>query len=97
MCVCGGSSSDGYICNWYSLLLQDMLGQFLRYYEGFDTRPVFSSVEEMLKWSGLYNLTSRTLEVELIDAGLSPLLIKELVTVSIVNNSLLIFNDDILV
>ncbi|KMT14049.1 hypothetical protein BVRB_4g078770 [Beta vulgaris subsp. vulgaris] len=58
-----------------------MLGNFLNYYEGFDTRPVFNGVEDMLKWSGLYNLTRRTLEDELLDAGLSPLLIKELVTV----------------
>lgn len=63
-----------------------MLGNFLNYYEGFDTRPVFNGVEDMLKWSGLYNLTRRTLEDELLDAGLSPLLIKELVTVTIVDN-----------
>lgn len=65
-----------------------MLGNFLKYYEGFATRPVFSSVEDMLKWSGLYNLTHRTLEDELIDAGLSPLLIKELVTVRIIDSFL---------
>ena len=59
-----------------------MLGNFLKYYEGFNTRPVFNSAESMLKWSGLYNLTRRTLEDELVDAGLSPLLINELVTVS---------------
>lgn len=58
-----------------------MLDKFLKYYEGFETRPVFNGVEEMLKWSGLYNLTSRTLEEELIDAGMSSLLIAELVTV----------------
>ncbi|XP_057550337.1 farnesylcysteine lyase [Amaranthus tricolor] len=61
--------------------VEDMLGNFLKYYEGLDTRPVFNDVEGMLKWSGLYNLTRRTLEDELIDAGLSPILIKELVTV----------------
>lgn len=61
--------------------VESMLGNFLKYYESFATRPVFNSVEDMLKWSGLYNLTRRTLEEELIDAGLSPLLIKELVTV----------------
>ncbi|XP_021734603.1 farnesylcysteine lyase-like [Chenopodium quinoa] len=61
--------------------VESMLDNFLKFYEGFDTRPVFSGVEEMLKWSGLYNLTSRTLEEELIDANLSPVLINELVTV----------------
>lgn len=58
-----------------------MLNNFLKLYESSDTRPVFGRVEDMLKWSGLYNLTRRTLEEELIDAGLSPLLIQELVTV----------------
>lgn len=65
-----------------------MLGNFLKYYEGLDTRPVFNDVEGMLKWSGLYNLTRRTLEDELIDAGLSSILIKELVTVRMFNNIL---------
>ncbi|PHU01181.1 Farnesylcysteine lyase [Capsicum chinense] len=54
---------------------------FLRYYEGFESRPVFASVEDMLRWSGLYNLTRRTLYEELIDAHLSRRLIEELVTV----------------
>ena len=58
-----------------------MLGKFLKYYKPFDSRPVFESVEEMLKWAGLYDLTTQTLEEELVDAGLSPLLIQELVTV----------------
>ncbi|KAH9610189.1 hypothetical protein KSS87_007532 [Heliosperma pusillum] len=61
--------------------VQDTLNNFMKYYEGLDTRPVFHSAEDMLKWSALYDLTSRTLEEELVDAGLSPLLIKELVTV----------------
>lgn len=61
--------------------VETMLNNFLKLYESSDTRPVFGRVEDMLKWSGLYNLTRRTLEEELIDAGLSPLLIQELVTV----------------
>jgi hypothetical protein len=59
-----------------------MLQKFLLYYNGFESRPVFDSVEEMLKWSGLYGLTQRTLEEELIDAGLNSQTISELVTVS---------------
>ncbi|XP_057972474.1 farnesylcysteine lyase [Malania oleifera] len=54
---------------------------FLKYYASFESRPVFETVDEMLKWSSLYNLTGRTLQEELIDAQLSPLLIQELVTV----------------
>ncbi|XVE83386.1 hypothetical protein DITRI_Ditri16bG0085000 [Diplodiscus trichospermus] len=54
---------------------------FLKYYESPDTRPMFETVDEMLKWAGLYNLTTRTLHDELIDIKLSPLLIEELVTV----------------
>jgi prenylcysteine oxidase/farnesylcysteine lyase len=57
------------------------VNNFLKYYENVESRPVFDTVEEMLKWSGLYDLTTRTLQEELVDAGLSPLLIKELVTV----------------
>jgi len=69
-----------------------MLNNFLKYYKSSDSRPVFSRVEDMLKWSGLYNLTSRSLEDELIDAGLSPLLIQELVTVRPLCNSLWAFH-----
>ncbi|XP_040378835.1 farnesylcysteine lyase isoform X1 [Oryza brachyantha] len=61
--------------------VQDMLQRFLLYYNGFESRPVFDSVEEMLKWSGLYDLTRRTLEEELVDAGLNSQTISELVTV----------------
>ncbi|KAL9233357.1 hypothetical protein vseg_008372 [Gypsophila vaccaria] len=61
--------------------VEDTLNNFLKYYESHDTRPVFHRAEEMLKWSGLYDLTKRTLKEELVDAGLSPLLIDELVTV----------------
>ncbi|XP_060173327.1 LOW QUALITY PROTEIN: farnesylcysteine lyase [Lycium barbarum] len=57
------------------------VNSFLKYYDGFESRPVFETVEEMLKWAGLYDLTKRTLEEELIDANLSPRLIDELVTV----------------
>lgn len=51
------------------------------FYNGFESRPVFATVEEMLKWTGLYGLTRRTLEEELLDAGLSSQTIAELVTV----------------
>ncbi|KZV47595.1 hypothetical protein F511_12864 [Dorcoceras hygrometricum] len=61
--------------------VEAMLHKFLRYYEDFESRPIFDSVETMLKWAGLYNLTTRTLGKELVEAGLSPLLIQELVTV----------------
>jgi prenylcysteine oxidase/farnesylcysteine lyase len=61
--------------------MQEMLQKFLLYYNGFESRPVFHNVEEMLKWSGLYGLTQRTLEEELIDAGLNSQTILELVTV----------------
>ncbi|CAI9090142.1 OLC1v1024846C2 [Oldenlandia corymbosa var. corymbosa] len=64
-----------------SHLVEDTLGRFLKYYEAFESRPVFESVEEMLKWAGLYDLTAETLEEELLRAGLSPLLIQELITV----------------
>ncbi|KAH0892546.1 hypothetical protein HID58_054975 [Brassica napus] len=46
-----------------------------------ESRPVFDSVEGMLKWSGLYNLTKVTLQEKLSEAQLSPLLVNELVTV----------------
>lgn len=61
--------------------VESTVGRFLKYYEEPGSRPVFETVDEMLKWAGLYNLTTRTLEDELVDAGLSPLLINELVTV----------------
>lgn len=54
---------------------------FLKYYESHERRPIFETVEDMLKWSGLYNLTTRTLHEQLVDVRLSPLLIQELVTV----------------
>jgi Prenylcysteine lyase len=59
------------------------LENFILYYKEPEERPVFETVEEMLKWNDLYALTQRTLEQELIDAGLSARLISELVTVSI--------------
>ncbi|KAK9292445.1 hypothetical protein L1049_020417 [Liquidambar formosana] len=61
--------------------VESSLSRFLKYYESFESRPVFETVDEMLKWAGLYNITARTLQEELIDVGLSPLLIQELVTV----------------
>ncbi|GAB2277293.1 hypothetical protein Dimus_012001 [Dionaea muscipula] len=61
--------------------VESMLEKFMKYYESVESRPVFETVEEMLGWSGLCNLTSLSLEDELLDAGLSPLLINELVTV----------------
>ncbi|KAI3864522.1 hypothetical protein MKW92_040093 [Papaver armeniacum] len=61
--------------------IKTMLGNFLNYYTDLESRPVFETVEEMLKWSNLYNLTRRTLQEELIEAGLAPKLISELITV----------------
>ena len=61
--------------------MQETVGKFLRYYKSHESRPIFESVEEMLKWAGLYNLTATTLGSKLADVGLSPLLIQELVTV----------------
>ncbi|KVI00496.1 farnesylcysteine lyase [Cynara cardunculus var. scolymus] len=54
---------------------------FLKYYESRESRPIFSNVEDMLKWAGLYNLTTQTLEDELVGLKYSPLLIQELITV----------------
>lgn len=59
------------------------MDSFLKYYESPERRPIFETVDEMLKWAGLYNLTTRTLRDELIGIKLSPLLIEEFVTVSI--------------
>ncbi|XP_056159083.1 farnesylcysteine lyase-like [Syzygium oleosum] len=61
--------------------VQRTVNNFLKYYENTDSRPVFETVDEMLKWAGLYNLTGHTLEEELISIGLSPLLIRELITI----------------
>ncbi|XP_010546320.1 PREDICTED: farnesylcysteine lyase isoform X2 [Tarenaya hassleriana] len=61
--------------------IKDAVGNFLKYYESPETRPVFDTVEEMLKWSGLYNLTRRALLEELSDAQMSPLLANELISV----------------
>lgn len=61
--------------------VQSAVGSFSKYYEDTGSRPIFETVDEMLKWAGLFNLTTRTLQDELVDAGLSPLLINELVTV----------------
>ncbi|XP_043722903.1 farnesylcysteine lyase-like [Telopea speciosissima] len=61
--------------------VDNTVGSFLKYYTDQTSRPVFETVDEMLKWSGLYGLTRRTLQEELVDAGLSPRLISELVTV----------------
>lgn len=68
--------------------VQSTVNKFLKYYESPDSRPVFETVDEMLKWAGLYNLTRRTLQEELVDAGLSPVLIQELVTVRYLANFL---------
>ncbi|KAJ4844369.1 hypothetical protein Tsubulata_029733 [Turnera subulata] len=81
-------ANDLYLFFRYGLSLLKMesfveatVNKFLKYYESLETRPVFETVEEMLQWSGLYNLTTLTLEEELTAAGLCPLLIQELVTV----------------
>ena len=62
-------------------MVQRTVNNFLKYYEVFESRPVFETVDEMLNWAGLHKLTTRTLQEELVDVGLSPLLIQELVTV----------------
>ncbi|EEF46080.1 conserved hypothetical protein [Ricinus communis] len=64
-----------------SSFVEDTVNNFLKYYESFGTRPIFETVDEMLKWAGLYDLTTRTLQDELVNVGLSTLLIQELVTV----------------
>ncbi|XP_062149004.1 farnesylcysteine lyase [Alnus glutinosa] len=61
--------------------VESTVDRFLKYYGSFESRPIFETVDGMLQWAGLYNLTTRTLQEELADAGLSPLLIQELVTV----------------
>lgn len=61
--------------------VESTVDNFLKYYQSFESRPVFETVDDMLTWAGLYHLTTRTLQEELVDAGLSPLLIQELVTV----------------
>ncbi|KAJ6740924.1 FARNESYLCYSTEINE LYASE [Salix purpurea] len=63
--------------------VDETVNKFLKYYEGVETRPVFESADEMLKWAGLFNLTGKSLKEELVDGvKLAPLLIKELVTVT---------------
>ena len=69
-------------------MVQTTVDNFLKYYASLESRPVFETVDEMLKWADLYNLTARTLQDELVDAGLSPLLIEELVTVRTLTNFL---------
>lgn len=61
--------------------VDNTVNNFLKYYASYESRPVFETVDEMLKWAGLYNLTSKPLLEELIASRLSPLLIEELVTV----------------
>ncbi|MBA0743472.1 hypothetical protein Gogos_006144 [Gossypium gossypioides] len=61
--------------------VESTVDSFLKYYESPERRPIFETVDEMLKWAGLYNLTTQTLQDELIGIKLSPLLIEELVTV----------------
>uniref|UniRef100_A0A1J3FVR1 Farnesylcysteine lyase n=1 Tax=Noccaea caerulescens TaxID=107243 RepID=A0A1J3FVR1_NOCCA len=64
-----------------SSFIENTVGDFLKYYESLESRPIFDNVEAMLKWSGLYNLTKVTLQDKLSEAHLSPLLVNELVTV----------------
>nr|XP_043609427.1 farnesylcysteine lyase [Erigeron canadensis] len=61
--------------------VEETVDSFLKYYESKETRPIFDNVEDMLKWAGLYNLTTQTLEEELVGLKFSPLLIQELITV----------------
>ncbi|KAI5073677.1 hypothetical protein GOP47_0011690 [Adiantum capillus-veneris] len=55
------------------------LAKFMRYYD--KSKPIFHTVEEMLKWAELYKSTQITSETELLSYGLSQQLIDELVTV----------------
>ncbi|XP_028766094.1 farnesylcysteine lyase-like [Neltuma alba] len=64
-----------------NIFVESTVARFLRYYDEPASRPIFETPDAMLKWAGLYNLTTRTLRDELVDLGLSPLLIEELVTV----------------
>lgn len=57
-----------------------MLDNFMQIYK--DDRPAFDTVEELLKSVDLYNRTQYTLEELLLEAGLSRLLIDELITVT---------------
>ncbi|CAN0897356.1 Farnesylcysteine lyase [Linum grandiflorum] len=61
--------------------VETTIDKFMKYYESTGERPIFESVDEMLKWAGLYDLTTKTLEDQLLHVGLSPLLIHELITV----------------
>ncbi|KAJ3681478.1 hypothetical protein LUZ60_015967 [Juncus effusus] len=61
--------------------VQKLLDKFCLFYKEPEERPIFESVEEMLKWNDLYALTQRTLEQELLDYGLNSRLISEIVTV----------------
>ncbi|XP_051126941.1 farnesylcysteine lyase isoform X3 [Andrographis paniculata] len=61
--------------------VEETVNKFLRYYQDFGSRPVFETVDRMLKWAELYNLTTMTLGEKLVEVGLSRLLIEELVTV----------------
>ncbi|KAK8717227.1 hypothetical protein V6N13_044503 [Hibiscus sabdariffa] len=64
-----------------SSFVESTVDSFLKYYESHEKRPVFETVDEMLKWAGLYNLTTRTLQDELVQVKISPLMIDELITV----------------
>ncbi|KAH7416458.1 hypothetical protein KP509_14G092300 [Ceratopteris richardii] len=55
------------------------LAKFLRFYD--NSKPIFETVEAMLKWANLYESTQTTCERELQNYGLSDQLINELITV----------------
>lgn len=55
------------------------LAKFMRYYD--KSKPIFYTVEEMLKWANLYESTQKSSETDLGSYGLSQQLIDELVTV----------------
>lgn len=61
--------------------VEGTVNSFLKYYMPLESRPEFETVEQMLNWAGLYNMTQCTLAEELVAAGLSSKLIQELVTV----------------
>ncbi|XP_077231881.1 farnesylcysteine lyase-like [Tasmannia lanceolata] len=62
-------------------IVQKAVESFSLYYTSLKSRPVFSTVEEMLKWSGLYGLTQKTLQEELADALISQRFISEYITI----------------
>ncbi|KAK9043364.1 hypothetical protein V6N11_071709 [Hibiscus sabdariffa] len=59
----------------------DVVDSFLKYYESPERRFIFKTVDGMLKWDSLYDLTTQTPQNELLHIKMSPLMIEELVTI----------------